>query len=333
MSSMYPEAGLRLLRYSRLIKGDTLAPTSISDVKNLCSYRWIESRVPIIAVPDSGPFYIAQNAARHPDSPLEPLFRALYTNRPSFDIHSVDLVSDRNNIWKLMSFVNPSLERDKLEVFTIEVEVTQDTSIFCRVETATFEVIGPNMFKGYRSEFEEAYATEIVENGGMRILLRYETDGYIQSPVEDNEEASSMPEPHRLLSSKPPYAASDQSALMIKEEGRQAVAPDSILEIKTLSQTLNLVRAYHNHGLFDYPNVETVADKLIEWEESHHADLAKLTALIKTIISVVKENGGKAFVRYNEERDKLAVWKDDNRKKLLPDDLYARFEKGECCLA
>lgn len=34
----------------------------------------------------SGLTYIAQNAARHLDSPLEPLFRALYIVKPSFDI-------------------------------------------------------------------------------------------------------------------------------------------------------------------------------------------------------------------------------------------------------
>jgi hypothetical protein len=51
---------------------------------------------------DSGLVYVAQNAARHPESPLEPLFRALYIENPSFDISSVNIVSDRNDIRKLV---------------------------------------------------------------------------------------------------------------------------------------------------------------------------------------------------------------------------------------
>src|SRR5947207_5249456 len=85
----------------------------ITDVKHLSSYNWMEEPTPTIVVPgspalwsppiapqkvkkDSGLIYIAQNAARHPDSPLEPLFRALYIEHPSFDIHSIDVVTDRN---------------------------------------------------------------------------------------------------------------------------------------------------------------------------------------------------------------------------------------------
>ncbi|ORY62976.1 uncharacterized protein BCR38DRAFT_458239 [Pseudomassariella vexata] len=62
---------------------------NITDVKHLISYSWIKSSTPIIAVPDippkwfpppvarrlpkdSGLVYIAQDAARHPESPLEP---------------------------------------------------------------------------------------------------------------------------------------------------------------------------------------------------------------------------------------------------------------------
>ncbi|KAJ0415192.1 hypothetical protein BJY00DRAFT_305054 [Aspergillus carlsbadensis] len=372
-------AQVEIVEISRPDKQDTLVPTSISHVKSLSSYSWIEAPMPTIAVPgspalwnpplkhyqqikkDSGLVYIAQNAARHPSSPLEPLFRSLYIAHPSFNIHSVDLVTDRNNVRKLLSFVNPSLRKDKSEPFTIEVEVTKDTAIFCRCETANYKIIDPNEFQGHGFEFEKAYTTEIVNNsgshhriisyhlGGMKLLVRYETDGYIRDPAQDGNEGSSFSKPQFSLPSKPAYAASDTSALMIKEEG-QVVALDSILEIKTrtkkrqitldevipqmwASQTPNLVRAYHKHGRFGCPNVENVTKELKMWEETHHADLEKLVALMRDIVSIVKENGGKAVVRYDCERDKLVVWKNDTGKKFLPDDLYARFEKDEAHLA
>lgn len=84
---------------------ETPALALITNVKPLSSYNWIEApnATPTIAVPgspalwsaprvsrrlkkDSGLIYIAQNAARHPESPLKPLFRALYTTHPLFDI-------------------------------------------------------------------------------------------------------------------------------------------------------------------------------------------------------------------------------------------------------
>jgi hypothetical protein len=240
-------AQIEIAEISRPDKGDPLASVSISAVESLSSYSWIETPTPTIAVPgspalwipplghyhqikkDSGLVYIAQNAARHPDSPLEPLFRALYIAHPSFNIHTVDLVTDRNNVRKLLSFVNPSLEQSKRGPFTIEVEVTKDTAIFCRSETAVYRFIGPKESMGYGHEFEKAYTTEIVDNGashrriisydlgGMKLLVSYETDGYIWDPAQDDDETSSLTEPQSPLLSKPSFAASDKSALMIKE--------------------------------------------------------------------------------------------------------------------
>lgn len=145
-----------IAKISRLDLPDlsTLPLASITDVKHLSSYNWIEAPTPTIAVPgsppiwsapraprqlnkDSGLIYIAQNAARHPDSPFEPLFRALYIANPSFDIRSVDVVTDRNNIRKLLSFINPGSTRNGCETFTINVEVTKNTAMFSREETET----------------------------------------------------------------------------------------------------------------------------------------------------------------------------------------------------
>ncbi|KAG2005067.1 hypothetical protein GB937_009024 [Aspergillus fischeri] len=368
-------ASIKIAEISRRDPEDLFARVSITD---------IEASIPTIAVPgspalwtppqaaqrqvkkDSGLIYIAQNAARHPESPLEPLFRALYIAHPTFDIQSVDLVTDRNNIRKLLSFVNPSLDNNGLEPFTIEVEVTNDTTIFCRAETTTFEVIGPRQYKGFGHEFEKAYTTAQLEGstghhriisyrlGGMKLVVRYETDGYIARPskastastdsrkaIQDSDDISSMLKLLSLSPQKPSYAASDKSALRIIKGG-QVIPIDSTLEIKTrpskrrieidkvlpqlwVSQTPNLVRAYHRNGLFERPEVEDVSLELKKWETDHQMDLAKLVILIKTIISVVKESGAKAVIRYDDQCDKLVVWKCQDPRKMLPDDLYSSF--------
>lgn len=167
-----------LAEISRLDLLDLNSPASasITDVNHLASYNWIEALTPTIAVPDSPPLwsalsssrqlkkdsgliYIAQNAARHPDSPLEPFFRALYIENPSFDIRSIDIVTDRNNIRKLLSFVNPSSTGHGRETFIINIEVVSNTAIFCRVETATHEFLEPRDFRGFGHEFEKVYTT------------------------------------------------------------------------------------------------------------------------------------------------------------------------------
>lgn len=353
------------------------ATASISDVNHLSSYNWIEASEPTIAVPgspalwtppkapqqvpkDSGLIYSAQNAARHPSSPLEPLFRALNITDPSFDFHSVDLVTDRNNIRKLLSFINPSLSKNGREPFTIKVEVIEDIAIFCRSEAEVSRFVGPHEFVGYGHEFEKACTSDQIASStghhriisyqfsDLKFIVRHETDGYIgdasaKAKKIDGEDLTSLIKKLSLgPASSAVSPASAKSKLMIKKEGK-AVPIKSTLEIKTrvahrpidiqevlpqlwVSQTPNLVRAYHKQGIFAVPQVEDVTLDIKRWEENHQADLQKMAPLIKRIISVVKEHGGSGVVKYDiEQGDKLVVWQSDG-KKLLPDDVYSRLE-------
>lgn len=327
---------------------------SVTDVRHLSSYNWLAAPEPTIAVPgcpplwsppkaarhvrkDSGLIYIAQNAARHPEYPLEPLFQALYMEHPSFDLESVDLITDRNNIRKLLSFVNPSISRNGLEPFTIHVEVFKNTVIFCRTETKTKKFVQPHEFISYGHEFEKAFTTNKISSStghhrlvsyqfsNMKILVRYETDRYINkhkmgiSGAESDALASII----QSLSIKSASTASTSSKLRIKRAG-EVVGSDSTLEIKTrvshkpidlkevlpqlwVSQTPNLMRAYHKHGRFEPPEVENISSKIKKWEENHHLDLKCLAALISKIILIVTENQGNAMIKYDPQIDKLIL--------------------------
>jgi hypothetical protein len=364
------------------LENTTLA--SITDVKLLSSYNWIEapSATPTIAVPgspalwsvpglsrrlkqDYGLIYIAQNAARHPESPLEPLFRALYITHPSFDIRSTHVVTDRNNIRKLLSFIDPSSTRNKLEPFTINIEVTKNTAIFCREEAKTLEYLGPQEFRGFGHEFEKAYTVNKISGStghhriisyrfsDLNFIVRHETDGYVNA---DTRTSASKAKNHTgddlssmlgALSLSPanssPGIIPAGSKLMIKEEG-QVVPLELTLEIKTrvsyksieiqevapqlwVSQTPKLVRAYHQNGTFQRPVVEDVAAVIKNWEERKQNDLRKLAALIRKIIKLVKECGGNAVLKYDVGRDKLVVCK-VKRKEMLPKDLYSKWDDG-----
>lgn len=357
---------------------ETPPKASITDVKHLSSYNWIEAPTPTIAVPgcparweppahprrlqkDSGLVYIAQNAARHPDSPLEPLFRAIYATDPLFDISSTDVVSDRNNIRKLLSFVNPSSSKNGLEPFTIKLEVIGNTVIFCRDETKTQEVIAPHEFRGYGHEFEKAYTKETVTGstghhrvisydfGGLSFIIRHETDGYEGDLAPDYDRLPAILGAMSLCGPNcPPVPAAPESELSIKKDGR-VVPLESTIEIKTrvqhkrisvgevaaqlwVSQTPKLVRAYHDRGMFDDPEVQDMRADISKWEEENQAHLRRLAGLISRILKAVKggAKGGRAVLKYEPGRGKLVIRKVEEGK-MLPKDLYSKWDGGQKC--
>ncbi|KAF4771017.1 hypothetical protein HAV15_012685 [Penicillium sp. str.  len=340
---------------------ESFAPAEaiITDVKHLASYNWIEAPTPTIAVPgspakwsappgrrqvkkDSGLVYISQNAARHPDSPLEPLFRSLYIENPAFDINSIDI-------------------QNGLDAFTIQVDMTAQTAIFSRNETATYEVIGPGEFRGFGHEFENAYTISQIKDstghhriisyrlGGLSFLVRHETDGCVgdlKSSVKDEESTGdNLADILNSLSITSETAPMDEpsvkSNLTVKREGRIA-SRESTLEIKTrvshkplelaevaaqlwVSQTPNLVRAHHQRGIFSTPKVEDVTAAMKDWEKTQQDAITKLVALINCIIRVTRNWGGSSTIRYDPLKDKLLIKKSE-RRKVLPEDLYSRWE-------
>ncbi|KAJ4294101.1 hypothetical protein N0V90_007791 [Kalmusia sp. IMI 367209] len=354
---------------------------SIVNTQHLCSYNWKNASVPTIAVPgipplwkpfrgqrqlkkDSGLVYIDQNADRHPSSPLEPLFRALYLTNAQFNIASVDVVTDRNNIRKLLGFVNPDSARNGLESFAIKVELSKGTALFCRQEAASREFIMPHQFRGYGHEYEKAYTKAGISDssghhrivsyrfGDLNFIVRHETDGYIETEKSneqkpDNDNLASLLDSLSLSSSTEPTRTTmpNDSKLVIEKEG-SIIPLDSTLEIKTrvshkpiafhevapqlwVSQTPNLVRAYHTRGKFQEAEVEEVSATVKRWEKDNQKHLRTLSGLISEIIKRVQGCGGRAMLRYDATRDKLTISRMDGGGKMLPEDLYAKWVEME----
>ena len=228
--------------------------------------------------------------------------------------------------------------------------MTARTAIFSRNETATYEVIGPGEFRGFGHEFEKAYTITQVKDstghhriisyrlGGLSFLVRHETDGFVgdlKSSVKDDESTGdNLANILNSLSLTPETLSIDEpsikSKLTIKREGRIA-SRESTLEIKTrvlhkpLELTPNLVRAYHQRGIFSTPKVEDVTGAMKDWEKTHQDAITKLVALIKCILRVTRNLGGSSTVSYDPLKDKLVVEKGE-RKKVLPEDLFSRWE-------
>ncbi|KAI0120843.1 hypothetical protein F4776DRAFT_632098 [Hypoxylon sp. NC0597] len=334
---------------------------SITNVRSLSSYNWVEASTPTIVVPgspplwsppkdklrvkkDSGIHYVNQNAARNPKSPLEPLFRALYITNPSFDIRSIDVVTDRNNIRKLLSFVSPSTSPRGYGEFTINVEIIKNTALFCRDATNSVEFVDSKRFIGYGHEFEKEFTIDRIKGntghhriisysfGGLNFIIRHETDAYLGTESYLSTPLSGPTEQQQVQS---------RSKLAIRHAG-EAVPLESTIEIKTrasqkridisataaqlwVSQTPKLIRAYHNQGVFQIPDVEDVAAKIREWERKNKAELRQLAAVIRRILEVAKGCDGNVEIKYDQSQDKLVIWK-VSRKMSLPQDLYSKWD-------
>jgi hypothetical protein len=360
-----------------------LAPlpyVSVTDVKHLASYNWIEAPTPTIAVPglpptwrginiprqlkkDNGLVYVAQNAARHPESPMEPLFRALYAENSAFDISSVDIVSDRNNIRKLLSFIEPSSSAHGVKSFTMRMEVVNEVVFLHREETLTQEIIGPDDFKGYGHEFEKASTkNEIARStghhrvisyrfGSLRLIVRHETDGYVDlgGPSQLDKEVPADNVLSGLLESlsisqpkAPDETKPTGSKLTVHKEGRK-IALQSTLEIKTrvhhkplsvadvapqlwISQTPKLVRAYHDRGKFKVPVVEDVTSALQQWERSTQQPLRRLAALLARLVAAGKHHRY-STIKFDARSDMLHIERCEE-KRMFPADLYEKWADG-----
>ncbi|KAK4235396.1 hypothetical protein C8A03DRAFT_46466 [Achaetomium macrosporum] len=339
----------------------------ITGLQHLASYNWLERPVATISVPgapprwsppsyaqqltpDSGMVYIDQNAARNPRSPLEPCFLALYTEHSDFNIGDFDLVTDRNNIRKLLRFVQGSSD----DAFQIRVEIAgEKTALFTRVEEKTKETI--QGFRGYGHNFEKAYTRSdsgstghhrIVSYtfGGLKCIIRHEVDGYVDDNRDPSDLANELGDAMKKLAiSKPDIAIKYPGVVGIEAQGR-AVDLSTTLEIKTrashrvldmaevspqlwISQTPRLVVGYHRRGLFDDVQLRDMARELAQWETRNQKHLSMLAGLLNKIINVVKSSGGdrSALVKY-DGGSKLKITAVEGPKKALPDYWYAKME-------
>ena len=300
----YHQTKVKLTKISEITRSELIdessPPAQITNVQHLSSYNWIQSTSPTIAIPgipslwsppataqrirkDSGLIYTYHDAAHHGESPLEPLFRSLYAENPSFDISSIDLVTDRNNIRKLLTFIASNLERERRHgAFEIDIEVEPNTGtvLFCRVEAETALFIKKGVFQGYGQEFKRAYTRNEIKKstghhrvisyrfGGLNLLLRSEMDGYVEPDLpaqstsagggyggsDTSDKLARPPRPRPQNRAPPPYPASRDSKLLIRKQGR-VVPIASTLKIITGGDNARLNKVIPRLWMSQTPNL------------------------------------------------------------------------------
>lgn len=304
---------------------------------------WSPPSTPQKLTPDSGVIYIDHNAARNPAFPLEPLFHALYAENPNFELGDIDLVTDRNNIRKLLRYVRASSG----DAFQIRAELAPNgrTALFTRVEASATETI--RGFRGYGHNFEKAYTKaergssahhRVVgyDFGGMRCIVRHESDGYV-----DDDSSSSLSDALQGLSISTPGETGSGSAKTTVESGGRAVDSSSTLVIKTravgreldmaeiccqlwASQTRKLAVAYHRDGVFDNVQLRDMAGMIYQWEMASQTVLGRLASLLKKIIGVAKRSGDRGALVDYDGGARLRIVAGDG-KRALPEDLYLKW--------
>ena len=297
--------------------------------------------------------------------PLEPLFRSIYTLNPNFNPKPFDLVTDRNNLRKLLRVISG----ESFEPFRINIDLVNDTLLFTRWESNSTEYLLE--FRGYGHEFEKCNTISTVKNstghhriiqyklGPLKALVRFEADAYIKNYVSSPRTSTSAAEVDKLVSiiekmrltsavNKPQTVVPGpkephSSGVKIVHQGI-SVPNNSIVEIKTrakhkpitikdvapqlfFAQVSHLIVGYHSRGRFDrLEKKDFVVDGSLNRFEMQYAD--DLRKLIRVIEMVKKE-----LVKLKEkrvvllcERGRITVYERTGGLHSLPPDLLAKWK-------
>ncbi|EER04151.1 conserved hypothetical protein [Perkinsus marinus ATCC 50983] len=208
---------------SSTIRLDWIEPTLTdlpSDAKEIATYNWHPSsttEVPRIIVPglppflidsqeppkleyDQGTFFCDENLYRQKESPTESLFQAVAVCTPDFDWQAVDIVTDRNNLRKLMRALQPNWDTFDDQSFQIDLDVVGRTIVLTRVGPAEVQVFGC----GHSFERQMTTASTLgsfrrvvaLNLGSVALVVRSEidaVDGGAWRSVSRKAEWSSLP--------------------------------------------------------------------------------------------------------------------------------------------
>ncbi|KAI9788632.1 MAG: hypothetical protein M1816_006778 [Peltula sp. TS41687] len=350
-----PPLGAVLMTLSQKVLTNSLdlkdTSAEITDCEYVASYNWLNKDEPTILVSavklkeDNGSYFVDPNAARYAQYPTEPAVRALLIEQPEFPTTSVDVFACGNTMGNLLRFVR-KLDRS----FRFLMEVVGSTVFFIRRENSATELI-PHV-RGCGHAFPEAYTTwekdaegseshqRIVKYnfGGLKCLVRAESDGYLKDVVGSGEpgkagtshklaESQDDADPRdlsetfglTLLGQKPSVSS---KALTIKRGG-QWIPQKAIFDLKTRSalkkddviladmlprlwvaQIPNFVLTYHLSGVFKDIRIMNVQDDMEVWQTENEDVLRQFAVLVRKIADFARSRSdGKLEIRRVENGD------------------------------
>ncbi|CAG8953515.1 hypothetical protein HYFRA_00009971 [Hymenoscyphus fraxineus] len=302
-------------------------PVEMKNYQFVASYSWKDIEHPTIYVPGCPPKFIPTAAPfqmepdnirkppckRSPAAAVDPLFQSLLHMHPEFNMSSVDIATDRNSLRKLLGFSAGITDQWRLEVDMID-----DTLFFSQWEEFRQRLINGQQDSGYGHSLEDnvtqkptsmedcMHYERVVqyELGGLRCLVRYEADAFIdteESPDIDERTTDELlaPKPSKPVL-KPPY-----KLVHVIPRGR-LVDPTSMVEIKShktpkfnyskalpqlwFAQTKFICAARHEDGLVSETlEVRDMSEELEKWRIQSQDNLKNMMKIIKEIKEITRE--------------------------------------------
>ncbi|KAI7237263.1 hypothetical protein KC330_g3255 [Hortaea werneckii] len=311
---------------------------SITAVEPVASYNWLASEEPTLVVPgvpplwnppenpvqippDTGTFFIDPNAGILPTSPMEPLFRAVLHEHPDFDFSSLDLITDR---WALSRLLSDN------ESWSLAAQVVGGgTVVFIRLESEREINIQRHQFRGFPRKFEKhflAYREDcrgsrahyqiiMYKSGEVTIMLRHAAAGYFAEDLTyqpiDADDALSTTEDHTAAPPPPPQQQR-QGNLRIKPAGHR-VPRSAMFELST-SKKISTVEAYKQHE---------VPEQWIAQTQTYIRALPTQTSWNKQAWKIRGYFSKEAIDVRREACEDLAEWERGNQRKIQR--LYRRM--------
>ncbi|KAJ6024727.1 geranylgeranyl pyrophosphate synthetase [Penicillium herquei] len=326
----------------------------ITSCEYLSSYTWLDRASPSILVPgepplwnpvvedrqlkpDRGDYFRDPNAARYPSYLWEASFEAISRQNPEYNLNNTGIVTCSSTLGNLMRFAR-GVEKD----FRFIMETVGNTVLFSRRENSPTDLI-PDV-RGYGHTFLDEYTTwglglagseshqRIIQYdfGGLHLILRFESDGYIQRERQDgmpfhNQDETSTTSSRdaeacidslivRLQGDHDPDPA-DHSGKLKSDEAGRPIAQSDVIDIKTrsmidfktravkkeidmtdltprlwVSQIPTLVVAYHERGLFKDIRVQDMRDEIMRWERDNEEVLRRLAWLLNELLHYAKSS-------------------------------------------
>jgi len=270
-----------------------------------------------------------------------------------FDWGSVDFITDRNNLRKLLGWA-----RGSKKSFRIDLQLAgTSTVLMTRWEQQTthwttgssygfnFETASTRAYQGleHNSTHHRVIQYDMM---GLGMVVRYEVDGCMpEETLKDPRPSDLEALTDRLSTMKlgKPLLTSPQS-LDVMEGGAQ-IPNSSVLELCTkssgtgrvdwtdkytqlfFSQTPLHIMAYHDRGTFTrVAREELTSPHLQEVNERLQPGLKKLRRLLETIRNIVIQHGERGRLSLVCEDMELKVFRRINKDGCLPDEYLKRFE-------
>ncbi|KAF4714289.1 hypothetical protein FOZ62_024138 [Perkinsus olseni] len=296
------------------------------DLQPVASYSWDRSstaKEPHIAIPGQAPVYrpVTTFFQVYKDTgegsrkiewdlgnPMESAFHALAICDPDFDWSTVDLVTDRNNLRKLLKLVDPVQSKpffpgaeegfkiladvpagNRPVVFTAHREGSERIPRGVGIPFEEHMTVVPN---GART-FEEYHRVVLMNIGSLRILVRTEVDAM-----------TTIPEPESLSDE---WVLCKGSEKMRYQKFGKFNADDTVVELKSksaffpdfqwrstfyqmlLGKVDKLVLGWHKRGLFKPPTEYKISQVQIKVEDDVDKRLRQLGALLQRLMDVFKQ--------------------------------------------